>query len=133
MSIFVKISIFFDAQTDAQWSTILIERGDSMLDEVYDMGMLLRKLRKQKKLSQHNVASHLNISRSTLASYEANTSIPSIDVLKAIAVFYRISTDYLLGLEKSNFISLKNLSETECEAVFKIVDAIADLSQSNLN
>lgn len=104
-----------------------------MLDEVYDMGMLLRKLRKQKKLSQHNVASHLNISRSTLASYEANTSIPSIDVLKAIAVFYRISTDYLLGLEKSNFISLKNLSETECEAVFKIVDAIADLSQSNLN
>ena len=58
----------------------------------------LKELRKEKKLSQQQMARYLNIKQQSYARYELNTSEPSFEMLVEIAKFFDISTDYLLGL-----------------------------------
>lgn len=47
--------------------------------------------------SQDVVADKIGISRATLSYYESGVRKPDINVLNAIAEYYKVSTDYLLG------------------------------------
>lgn len=55
--------------------------------------------RKRKGITQQELADALNISRSTLAGYEAENKKPSYKVLVRIAEYFGVTTDYLLGAE----------------------------------
>ena len=57
----------------------------------------LKALRKEKKVTQKEVAEFFKIDQSTYAGYESGKSIPSPDRLSALADFFGVSTDYLLG------------------------------------
>lgn len=59
-------------------------------------GEKLKKLRKEKRLTQGELASFLGISASAVGMYEQNRRSPSISDLSAIARFFGVSTDYLL-------------------------------------
>ncbi|MCK8824344.1 helix-turn-helix domain-containing protein [Fuchsiella alkaliacetigena] len=59
--------------------------------------MRLKELRKQKDLKQEKLASHLNLSRSTIAGYETGKRKPDYNTLEKIASFFNVSVDYLLG------------------------------------
>lgn len=65
-------------------------------------GERLQTLRKSKGLSQKQVADAVGISASVISNYESSERTPSLENLIALAGFYRCSTDYLLGLEKSD-------------------------------
>ncbi len=58
---------------------------------------LLRKLRESKKLTQADVASALQIGRSTYTKYESGKSKPVSEMLIKIADYFGVSVDYLLG------------------------------------
>lgn len=58
---------------------------------------LLRKLRESKKLTQADVASALQIGRSTYTKYESGKSKPVSEMLIKIADYFGVSIDYLLG------------------------------------
>lgn len=60
-------------------------------------GNQIRKLRTQREMNQKQLASELNISISTLSNYEKEVHAPSIDMLIAIANYFEVSTDYILG------------------------------------
>ena len=65
------------------------------------MGMYprIRDLREDKDLSQEDLAKLLNISQTTYSRYETGKlDIPSQSLI-ALAKFYHVSVDYLLGLE----------------------------------
>lgn len=58
----------------------------------------LRDLREDQDLPQRVLAEHLHISQATYSRYESGAlDIPS-GVLIALAIFYRTSIDYLVGL-----------------------------------
>jgi len=58
----------------------------------------LRYLRKERKLTQNQVAKELKISQETYSRYENGyISIPLKNLI-VIAEFYETSTDYILGL-----------------------------------
>lgn len=57
----------------------------------------LIKLRKSLGLTQNDIAKKLNITRSTYANYEAGRIKPSYDILIALANFFNVSVDYLVG------------------------------------
>lgn len=56
--------------------------------DAYDLGLRLKGLREKYKLSQTQVATRLNLSRSAIANYESNTSFPSTDVVTKFALLY---------------------------------------------
>lgn len=65
-------------------------------------GKRLKQLREELSLTQTDLARILKVSPSTIATYESRTDrIPEPEILLAIAKFFGVSTDYLLGLSDS--------------------------------
>ncbi len=59
----------------------------------------LKELREESHISQSQLAVALGCTQSTIAKWESATREPSLESLIAIARFFKISTDYILGLE----------------------------------
>ena len=59
----------------------------------------LKELRLEKNLSTIQLAKELNVSDSTITRWENNLRVPSIDNLYNIARFFKVTADYLIGLE----------------------------------
>ena len=57
----------------------------------------LQQLRKQKGLTQEQLASSLYVSRTAISKWEAGRGYPNLDSLKAIATFFNITVDELLS------------------------------------
>ena len=64
------------------------------------MNEKLRMLRKQKNVSQKEVAQKVGITLSAYSNYEQGTREPSFEIFKNLCRYYEVSADYLLGLEE---------------------------------
>lgn len=62
----------------------------------------IRKLRKERGLSVTKLAEAIGVSCQSLQRYEAGKREPSIQVLIALANFFDVSVDYLVGRESKN-------------------------------
>ncbi len=60
---------------------------------------ILKKLRASKSVTQDELAKALNISRSAIGMYEKGDREPDYETLEAIADYFNVSIDYLLGRE----------------------------------
>ena len=60
--------------------------------------MRLRDLREDNDLTQKQIAEMLHIKQNTYSQYENGQRQLPIDVLIKLAQFYKVSTDYILGL-----------------------------------
>lgn len=60
----------------------------------------LQELRKQKGLTQEELAQYLYVSRTAISKWESGRGFPSIESLKAISKFFCISLDDLLSGEE---------------------------------
>ncbi len=54
-------------------------------------------LRSEKGISQREIAKHFDISQATYNNWENGRTQPSIEQLIALAKFYDVSVDYLIG------------------------------------
>ena len=88
---------------------------------VFDFGYRLKNLRQQHHLTQTQVANRLNLSKTSISGYENNVKTPSQDVLIKLAGLYRVSTDYLLGLDDEEMISVKGLTRQQRRLVEELV------------
>lgn len=57
----------------------------------------LKELRKKHKLSQRQLADEIKVAPSTISMYEQGKRSPNEELLKIIATYFHVSTDYLLG------------------------------------
>ena len=57
----------------------------------------MEKLRKERKLSQNDMAKFLGITRQGYGNYESGARRPDNETLQKLADFFEVSTDYLLG------------------------------------
>lgn len=68
-------------------------------------------LRTSRDLKQSDIKDALHLSREAYSTYERGTRLPNLDTLTLIANYYKVSTDYLLGLTDKPRCA--HLSETE--------------------
>ena len=59
----------------------------------------IKELRKEKNLTQKQLAEILDNAQSAIFYWETNKQEPTISALKKICLFFEVSADYLLGLE----------------------------------
>lgn len=71
----------------------------------------LKKLRKEKGITQNELAKVIGVSTSMIGMYETDARKPSYEVLTKIAQYFRVSTDYLLGKTEYTTIGEKFDSE----------------------
>ena len=62
------------------------------------LGKRLKELREENGLTQKEVAKKLNLHSVTYLHYEKDQREPPLKVLMEMAIFFDVSTDYLLGL-----------------------------------
>lgn len=91
---------------------------------VYDFGIRLQISRKNKKLTQSQVAELVGTTKSSISGYENNTSFPPIEILKRMALIYGVSCDYLLGIDNRKTIIIEGVTEKQYSI---ILDAVKKL------
>ena len=62
------------------------------------MNSRIKELRKKRGLMQQRLASELGITQQMLSKYERDVTLIKVDVLKKIAKYFNVTTDYLLGV-----------------------------------
>ena len=70
---------------------------DSEKTGIMEFNEKLQELRKQKALTQEELAEILFVSRTAVSKWESGRGYPNIDSLKAIAKFFGITIDELLS------------------------------------
>lgn len=60
--------------------------------------MRLKDLREDSDITQKELAEYLHIKQNTYSQYENGQRQLPIDVLIALAKYYNVSTDYILGI-----------------------------------
>lgn len=91
-----------------------------------EFGSRLRKLRKERNLTQEQLASLIGVKNSVISFYEVGERLPSPDVLRKLALALHVSTDYLLGIERGESLDLGGLDEQDILAVRMIVSRLRD-------
>ncbi len=85
----------------------------------------LQELRKNKGLTQEELAEELYVSRAAVSKWESGRGYPSIDSLKDISKYFSVSVDDLLSGEKLLSIAEKEHktnTRNMCEVLFGVVD-----------
>ena len=69
----------------------------------------IRELRCACGWSQVELAKRLGLSKQTVSNWENDNIQPSIEMLMRLAKVFRVSTDYLLGLEQTPRLDIEGL------------------------
>lgn len=86
-----------------------------------DIGDRLRDIRKDNKFTQAELGELIGTSRATINSWEMGIALPSTQFLIRLARLYRVSTDYLLGLETSELVDITHLKKSDKEIIYGLL------------
>ncbi|MBQ7847539.1 MAG: helix-turn-helix transcriptional regulator [Clostridia bacterium] len=79
-------------------------------------------LREKNSLTQAELARELGITRSGVNAWEMGISVPSTQYVVELAVFFHVSTDYLLDLPDTATVSVQGLSDREIASIVEIIE-----------
>ena len=72
--------------------------------------------------NQVQLAKKLNVSKQTVSNWENDNIQPSIEMLVRLAELYRVTTDYLLGLDDAVRINVDGLPTAFVAHIVQIID-----------
>ena len=64
-----------------------------------NIGETIKKLRKQKDMTQEQLAEYLNISPQAISRWEINSTLPDITLVPMLANIFDVTTDIILGVD----------------------------------
>ena len=90
------------------------------------IGSVLCSLRKQNVMTQKELAKNLSVHITTIKNWESGNCYPDAKTVCALADLFHVTTDYLLGREPSETISLEGLAPGERKQLLHIIQAYID-------
>lgn len=94
-----------------------------------EFGAKLKKLRKEKNLTQKQLASLIGVQNSVISFYEVGERVPSPEIIIKLATVLHVSSDYLLGIEKNESVDVSGLDEHDKMLVRSLVDTLRSKHQ----
>ena len=88
------------------------------------LNLQIKKLRLSNGITQVELAKHLGVTKQCVSNWENDNIQPSIDMLIKLSDFFKVSTDYMLGIEKRKNINAEGLSEEQIVHIKYIIDDI---------
>lgn len=76
------------------------------------IGAFIKELRKEKELTQEQLAEQFNVSRRTVSRWETGRNLPELDILIEMADYYEVELRELLNGERKSESMNKELEET---------------------
>ena len=97
-----------------------------MAKELFSIAERLKNLREHSGRTQAELASVLGLTRSGINAWEMGVSIPSTPYIVELAKVYRVSTDRLLGMDKTKTISVEGLSEKQIGLLVELIQSFQE-------
>lgn len=86
----------------------------------------IKTLREQKGITQAELAKQLGITRSSVNAWEMGISVPSTQYIVELAYIFKVSTDYLLGVDTTATVSVAGLSEKDIALVNALISHLRE-------
>ena len=88
----------------------------------------IKQLREKRGLIQEILAAELGITQQMLSKYEKDVTLIKVDILKKIAAYFNVTTDYLLGVSdvKRDLQRQMKMNET-LDEFYDLVEVYKDL------
>lgn len=93
------------------------------MDEIYDFGIILQRLRKEKGMTQKQLADRIHKESSIISRYEKGLQNPTFETVKEFAAIFNVSMDYLAGMERDSNISTLGLNSEQIAVTKNLVEA----------
>ena len=97
------------------------------------LGQKINKIRKEKKLSQSNIAQAVGVSRDAISKYERGDIVPSVENARKMADVLGVSLDYLVSEDDVQEVidnsmiqrvrEIQKLSENDQNTIVNVIDA----------
>lgn len=81
----------------------------------------IKSLRENQNKTQSELAKQLGITRSSVNAWEMGISVPSTQYVVELAHIFKVSTDYLLGVDTTSSISVAGLNEKDVEIINTLI------------
>lgn len=94
------------------------------------LGFRLSRLRKKYGLTQRELAQQLKVHITTIKNWEGGNCSPDVKNMCALADLLHVSTDYLLGREESETVSLSEAPPALRRTIRQVIQVMIDGYQS---
>lgn len=78
-----------------------------------NFGTRLKELRTNANMTQAQLGRLIGVTKSVISFYELHERAPSPDILIKLSSVFHVSTDYLLGLKRSDYLDTSGLTEED--------------------
>ena len=93
-------------------------------------GELLSELRKDRNMTQRDLAQVLYVTTGTISNYENGAHFPDVEKLIDISEFFGVTTDYLLGRTSYSYsLDVLNKQLANGMSVGELVDMVANMNE----
>ncbi len=81
----------------------------------------IKMLREQNGYTQTYLAKKLHITRSSVNAWEMGISVPSTQYIVELSTFFKVSTDFLLGVNSTATVSVSGLDDDDITLIQNII------------
>lgn len=81
----------------------------------------IKELREKNNYTQSELARRMSITRSSVNAWEMGISIPSTEKIVELSLLLHTTSDYLLGLDTNEMVSIEKYSTDEKELVYRLL------------
>ena len=78
----------------------------------------------QNGLTQQQLATQLGVTKSVISFYERQERTPSPEVLRKMAAIFRVSTDFLLDIDRTKRLDVSDLDDDDIQLVSLLIDTL---------
>lgn len=82
----------------------------------------IKELRERAGFSQAQLAKKLDVTRSSVNSWEMGLSTPTTQYIVALAKLFHVSSDYILEIDSSDKINLEGYSAEEKQLLYNLIN-----------
>ncbi len=90
------------------------------------LNLQIKKLRLANGITQVELAKHLGVTKQCVSNWENDNIQPSVDMLIKLSSFFKVSTDYMLGIEERKIIDATGLTEDQIAHIRYIIEDIVN-------
>ncbi len=92
----------------------------------------IKGLREENGLTQSQLAKSLGVTRSCVNAWEMGISVPSTQGIVELAMIFNVSTDYLLGVDRTATIGIHGLNEDDVQLIHGLICHLRKKNQETM-
>lgn len=88
------------------------------------LGEQIRALREARHLTQVELARGLSVTKQAVSNWENNNILPSVETVSAIADYFGVTVDHVLGRDAHRYIVADGLTDEQLQLISSLVQQL---------